>query len=205
MSVKIQSPISIDKGSDCPMSRKDVTDKNKTLVNVTKSVLLLGLCCFALTVRGISSSFKSKESSPDVLLDKISKLTRDLDAFDRLKKGFVNDEIELQWDQQHISDLEQRISNMKLGFEHFQEYEHAVEDSLRSENRDMKIAIAESAKQMQEDTSRDYVVLGTLAHEVKEATIQLEGERNLNIALQKTLDQMTKELEKQRNLRGVRS
>ena len=163
MSVKNQSPISIKSGSDCSMSQNGVSKKNQALVNVMKSLLLIGLCCFALSARGFYSSLKSKESSPD-LLDKISKLTRDLDEFDRVKKQFTNVEIELQWDQQHITDLEER---------------------------------------MKEERLRDYEVLGTLADAVREATTQLEHERNLNIAMEKTLNQMAKELQDQRNLRGV--
>ncbi|KAL7462603.1 hypothetical protein ACHAXS_002984 [Conticribra weissflogii] len=195
--------IAINSGSEHPIpSKDDFRRKTGALITVTNFVLVFGICVLGASLnRFFATSPSSNTSGADALLDQISKLTQDLDAFEKLKKQFTSDEIELLWDKQHISDLEGRIMEMKTGFGSFAEKEIEVKKGLKKQHEEIENLLVDNWKRFEAERENDQQILKDLVTKVRSTHQQMQDEHIENESMKKALEMMTLEVERAQRAR----
>ena len=142
-------------------------------------------------------SVRSNRINPDVLLDQIAKLTHDLDSFDRLKKSLIDDELEISWDRQHISQLEDNLRAMKGGFEKMTKQFQEEERVLIEKNQRMNEALVKTSQLNANAKKLDHDVIAQLSNEISKVHSEWVEEHEENIALRKLLAEKLQEIQKQ--------
>ena len=197
MASKNQSHITVDSGSDglqsCPLKKQSSTDNIKTL-------LILCSCFFVFVFRSYSTSIRSSATSADALLGQISKLTHDMDAFEELKKKYVDDELELSWDRQHVYELEANIKSMKMSFNQLTHQFNDEEKALKERNDKVREALKESSIMNSNALKLDNEVISTLSKELTKTESELAKEHTENLELKRLIEVKSQQL---RQLRGA--
>lgn len=193
-------PSKSDSDNNCSSAASDTTKKNLSIAGIVNSILLLG----ALFGFLILNSHNSSMPSPHVLLEQLSQLNRDLISFESLKQQYVEDEIQLGWDNQRISELEHNIQSMRTGFETSAHFFLQQKHALQEGNKQLQRAISDSSLFNDEQREHKTMNMSKVSEELAKAHDHFNREQSENFALKKMLADMQEEIEKEKRLRGVK-
>ena len=168
--------------------------RKRTFSDMLKTGLLFGLCFVVVLFKG-NTIFAF--SGTNATLDQISKLTHDLDSFDRLKKEFVNDELELRWDRQHIAELLENVQSMRDGFGRVTQSFYQQEHDLVKKNGSLREALITSSELNTNIRKLDHDEAVQLSKQVEKVHSELENEVAKNAVLKKLLAETIQEMQKE--------
>ncbi|KAL7482395.1 hypothetical protein ACHAW6_008069 [Cyclotella cf. meneghiniana] len=171
---------------------------------MSSSKLLLAPCVvFALIVLGWSTSLLSfDEPSVASLQNQINNLQRDLQGFDKMKEEYIHEEIELAWEKQHLSELNEQQSELNSGLSHLTESFKQEVSAQRDNQRQISRALSSLHESNQKMRARDMRVLRELNEESLKAHGKLNEEHQEYVVLNDVLGEMRQLLEIQRS--GIR-
>mmetsp|Transcript_8482 Transcript_8482/g.18987 ORF Transcript_8482/g.18987 Transcript_8482/m.18987 type:complete len:225 (-) Transcript_8482:154-828(-) len=155
--------------------------KKRSFDNIAKTALFCGSCFAVLLLRG-SDIFSS-----NAMGNQIDTLIHDLDSFNRLKKELVDDELELNWDRQHMSELDDNIESMKGSFERLTHFYHQEEADLGKKNESLREALIISSDPHSSVHELDRDVFLQLSKQAGKVQSELDHEMAENAALKKRL------------------
>lgn len=142
------------------------------------------------------------------MLDQISKLKNDLDSFNRLKKSFVDDELELGWERQHISELETNIHGIENTLKQVSRKFREEEEELMEKNKQMNEVLQTAFQQNVNAQKLDHEAMAKLSRTISETYSQLDKEHRENTELRRQVAKMMEEMKlehipiPERSLRG---
>lgn len=132
------------------------------------------------------------------MMDQVSKLTHDLEPFNQLKKEFVDDELELSWDRQHIAELQDSMKSMKDSFEKVARTFGTEEEDLVKKNESLREALVTSSHLNSSVQKLDQGVFLQLSRQAARVHMELDAEMAENAALRKALADTMWDMEKQK-------
>ena len=176
--VKYTSDLVVANGND--KASGDITKRG--LLDKVKCALFIASCLLVVGGNGI---FSTPVSSG--VMNRLSKLTHDLNSLDQLKKEFVDDELEIQWDRQHIRELQENTASMKESFKKLARTFDAETKNLYVGNESLREALAASAELQEEADKFDRQALMELSRQADMIHMQLDQEGRENARLRRLL------------------
>eukprot|EP01082_Thalassiosira_pseudonana_P003902 g2495.t1 g2495 contig12:234265-234945(+) len=198
---KYSDSVLIDSGSATVYTLS--SNKQHSVNDIFKTISILAVCFVFVLLKG-STSFHSKP----ITLDQISKLKNDLDSFNRLKKSFVDDELELGWDRQHISELETNIHGIENTLKQVSRKFREEEEELMEKNKQMNEVLQTAFQQNVNAQKLDHEAMAQLSRKISETYSQLDKEHRENTELRRQVAKMMEEMKlehipiPERSLRG---
>ena len=160
--------------------------KKRSFSEIVKTALFCTSIFMVFILRGNNS-----------VVDPLVRLSHQLESLDRLKKEFVDDELELSWDRQHIAELQSNIDSMKSSFGNLRKQFHQEEASLIQKNESFREAIASTTELHSSVQKLDRDVFLQLASQVEKAHMELDQEMAENAKLKKLLADTIDEMNRQ--------
>eukprot|EP00578_Thalassiosira_sp_NH16_P027867 CAMPEP_0181085078 /NCGR_PEP_ID=MMETSP1071-20121207/5042_1 /TAXON_ID=35127 /ORGANISM="Thalassiosira sp., Strain NH16" /LENGTH=171 /DNA_ID=CAMNT_0023166865 /DNA_START=63 /DNA_END=578 /DNA_ORIENTATION=- len=161
--------------------------KNSNYISLIKKLFLLGTCFYFFILKCRSTY-------------------GDFTAFNFLKKHYIEDELQLRWDRQHISELESEMQSIKSEFDTSSQIFLRKKKELRQENLLLEKSIKDEAEYNSKLRSHQVSDMNIISEEMVESHVELNKEQTENIALKKVLEEMKGQIEEnQKSLRGNQS
>lgn len=141
----------------------------------------------------------SASARRDALSRQIESLNHDLESFEKLKKSFIDDEMELSWDRQHVAELEENLKRMKSSFDMLTLQFSGEEKILKEKNRQMIEALKASSKIAADSIKLDHNVMKDISTELAKTEQEYAKEHVQNQELKKLIAEKAEEI---KQLRG---
>jgi len=168
--------------------------KKKSFNDIVKTALFCALCFSVLLLTG-NNSFPSPARGS--VVDEVVRTMINGDSLDRLKKHFVDDELELSWDRQHITELQDNMQLMKNSYGKLRSQFQEQEDNLRKKSESLRETIASTSNLHSSVRQLDQDMFLQLARQADRVHVDLDHERAENAELKKLLAETINEMKKQ--------
>lgn len=194
--LKYSDKVVVNNGDDSqsPLASPSKPSAAKELI---RTLVVFASMFVVFLLKGNTSLFRFNTPCRISLLREIDRLQHDLESFERLKKQYVDEEVQLQWDNQHILESEDIVtsmvsSSMELSTKFHEEEQHIKETSAHI-HEDMQAASKLANVEHQKDDERVH----SLSRDVQEMYLQTKHEHEETVALRRQIAETMEELRKQ--------
>jgi hypothetical protein len=170
-----------------------VNDIIKTIIKTVTVLLSIFAVCI---LKDNMSPFRFNAPSRIALLSQIDELKQDLEAYEKLKKTYADDEAALSWDKQHISESEGHVKSMIDTSGEMSERFHDEEQRLMEENARSHEDIAEASKDGNIRARQDHEAVLQLSRDIQVSMIAAKKDREQNSELRQLIASTMAELKR---------
>ena len=187
----------VDEGNTSGKPRPEPVRAKPNAVNdIIKTVTVL-LSIFAVYIlKDNMSPFRLNAPSRIALLSQIDELKQDLEAYEKLKKTYADDEAALSWDKQHISESEGHVKSMIDTSGEMSERFHDEEQRLMEENARSHEDIAEASKDGNIRARQDHEAVLQLSRDIQVSMIAAKKDHEQNSELRQLIASTMAELKR---------
>lgn len=187
----------VDEGNASGKPRPEPVRAKPNAVNdIIKTVTVL-LSIFAVYIlKGNMSPFPLNAPSRIALQSQIDELKQDLEAYEKLKKTYADDEAALSWDKQHISESEGHVKSMIVTSGEMSERFHDEEQRLMEENERSHQDIAEASKDGNIRARQDHEAVLQLSRDIQVSMIAAKKDHEQNSELRQLIASTMAELKR---------
>ena len=158
---------------------------------LSSKLLLLTLCFGVVLTR-----WERNNASIESLEVQITNLQRQLQGYDELKEKIDRDEIAIGWNNQHVSELNDRREELSSSLAHMSEAFKRGAHNLKDNNKEMSRALSALHDHNVKLREQDMQTIHQLEEESVNAHVKVNHEHAENVVLKEILDDMRSLLNK---------
>ncbi|KAL3777542.1 hypothetical protein ACHAWO_005961 [Cyclotella atomus] len=168
--------------------------------DITIKSLVIASMFVVFLFKANTSIFRFNTPSRVSLLDEIDHLKHDLKAYEALKEQYVNEEMQLQWDKQHITESEEVVTSMIASSKDLSDRFHDVEQHMKEENDHMHEGIQAASKSSTNAAKHDHETVMKLSKDIQETNAEARHAHEETVSLRRQISEMMEELS-QKNIK----
>jgi hypothetical protein len=196
--LKFSPSVVVNKGDDGCDSRTEATLTKPSVVKDTiKTLMVLGSMFALFLLKGNTSLFRFNTPSRISLQQQIQELKHDLESYEKLKKTYVDDAVQLSWDKQQITESEDVVHSMlNSTIERSQRF-YDEEQKLIKKNEHAHEEVAELLKDGSASVQLDHEAMLKISRAIEETYTKVHHEHQQNVALRQQIAETIKEMRRQ--------
>jgi cell division septum initiation protein DivIVA len=161
-----------------------------------KTLTVLGAIFGVFLLKGNTSLFRFNTPSRVSLLHQIDELKHDLESYEKLKKTYVDDAVQLSWDKQHIIESENVVHSMMNSSIELSQHFYEEEQKLLKENEHAQELVAELSRHASDAVQLDHEAMRRVSREIEKSYSVAQNEHQKNVALRRQIAETMKELKR---------
>lgn len=165
---------------------------------VTRAIVFASVFVVFL-LRGNTSIFRFNTPNRVTLVTEIESLKQDLQSFEKLKKQYIDEETQLNWDKQHIAESEDIAASILASSRELSERFHAEEHHIKEVTEHMHEHMQLAAKSNANAAVRDHESVINLSRDIQETYKEAKQENQEKLALRRQIAKAIEELQ-QKNI-----
>lgn len=179
--------------SQCAVSHT----KPSSVKEIIKNLLVLASMFSVFLLKGNTSLFRFNTPSRVSLLSEIDHLKHDLASYDKLKKQYANEEVQLKWDRQHIQESEDIVNDMVASSQDLSARFHEEEQHVKEEQQHLHEEIQVASKHKNEAATSYHESTTALSRDIEQTYVEAKHEQEEIAELRRQISQTLKDLTQQ--------
>ena len=195
--VSFSNKVVVDHGSEkhCPSA----PPKQSIVKDLVIKAFVLASMFSVFLVKGNTTILRFNTPSRVTLLSEIDSRKHELESFQKLKKQYVDEETQLNWDKQHISESEDIVTSMLASSQELSERFHDEEHHIRQETEHMHKDLQAAARSNSNAAEQDHDSVRKLSRDIQETYKEVKQEHEETIQLRRQIAKTMEEL-RQKNI-----
>lgn len=173
---------------------------NAATKDIAIKSLVLASMFIVFIFKGNTSIFRFNTPSRVSLLNEIDHLKYDLKAYEALKEQYVHEEMQLQWDKQHITESEEVVTSMLASSKDLSDRFHDVQQHIKEESDHMHEDIQAATKSSNNAAKHDHETVMMLSQDIQKTNSEAKHEHEETVSLRRQISKVIEELN-QKNIK----
>lgn len=196
--LQFSSSVVVKNGDDnCKSTTEAILTKPSFVKDIMKTLTVLVSLFVVFLLKGNTTLFRFNTPSRISLLHQIDELKHDLESYEKLKKTYVDDAVQLSWDKQHIIESERVVQSMMNSSIELSQHFYDEEQKLLKENEHAHELVDELSKYASDAAQLDHEAMRKISRDIEESYSEVQNEHQRNIALRRQIAETLKELKLQ--------
>lgn len=196
--IKFSPSVVVNNGDDgCDSRAEDTLTKPSVVKDIMKTLMFLGSMFAVFLLKGNTTLFRINTPSRISLLHQIEELKHDLESYEKLKKTYVDDAVQLSWDKQQITESEEVVHSMLNTTIELSQRFYEKEQHLIKKNEHIHEEIAELLKDGSAAGQLDHEAMLKISRAIEETYSKVNYEHRQNVALRQQIAQTIQEMKRQ--------